>query len=96
MASPGNEDLSARVEAIERLTRLFRMERMVHLGVTCISLIMLLTSAGRLIWSGTAGPAELTLLFGSSGLITYSAGRLLVMWDKALQLLGLRSEESAH
>ncbi len=63
-------DLSARVDAVERLTRLFRMERMVHLGVTCVSLIMLLASAGMLMWNGKAGPAELTGLFGSSGLTT--------------------------
>jgi hypothetical protein len=83
-------ELSARVEALERVTRLFRMERLVYLGVTCISLIMLLLSAGRLILIGKAGPAELTGLFGSSGLITYSAGRLLLMWNQALQLLGAR------
>jgi hypothetical protein len=86
-ALPDASELSARVEALERVTRLFRMERLVYLGVTCISLIMLLMSAGRLILNGKAGPAELTGLFGSSGLITYTAGRLLEMWNKALQLL---------
>jgi hypothetical protein len=96
-APPANAaDLSARVEAVERLTRLFRMERLVYLAITCISLIMLLTSAAILIWNEKAGPAELTGLFGSSGLITYSAGRLLVMWNQALQLLGLPKESQAQ
>src|SRR5262249_45339412 len=96
MSSTGKEshgsaarDLAARVEAVERLTKLFKMERMVHLGVTCISLLMLLASAGVLLVKGQAGPTELTGLFGSSGLITYSAGRLLVMWNQALRLLGV-------
>jgi hypothetical protein len=80
-------DLAARVDAVERLTNLFKMERMVYLGVTGISLVMLLTSAGVLLLKGKAGPAELTGLFGSSGLITYSAGRLLLMWNQALRLL---------
>jgi hypothetical protein len=82
-------ELAARVDAVERLTALFRMERLVHLGVTTISLLMLLTSAGVLLSKGKAGPAELTGLFGSSGLITYSAGRLLIMWNQALRLLGV-------
>src|SRR5262249_39408722 len=80
-------DLAAKMDAVERLTRLFRLERLVHLGVTSVSLVMLLTSAGVLMFRGTAGPAELTGLFGSSGLITYSAGRLLFMWTQALRLL---------
>lgn len=83
----GAIDLTARMEAVERLTKLFRLERMVHLGVTSVSLAMLLVVAGVLLAKGEAGPAELTGLFGSSGLITYSAGRLLVMWNQALRLV---------
>lgn len=80
-------ELKSRMDAVERLATLFKFERMVHLGVTTISLAMLLVSAGILLAKGTAGPAELAGLFGSSGLITYSAGRLLVMWNQALRLL---------
>jgi hypothetical protein len=80
-------DLMARMDAVERLTKLFGTERLVHLIVTTISLIMLLSVAGRLIYKNQAGAAELTGLFGSSGLITYSAGRLLHMWTQALSLL---------
>ena len=79
--------ISGRMDAVERLTALFRLERMVHLGVTSLSLVLLLICAGVLLVKGTAGPAELTGLFGSSGLITYSAGRLLFMWNQALRLL---------
>ncbi len=82
------------MDAVERLTKLFQLERMVHLAVTSLSLVMLLTSAGVLLYKGKAGPAELTGLFGSSGLITYSAGRLLYMWNEALKLLaGTGAEE---
>ena len=80
------------MDAVERLTKLFRLERMVHLAVTGLSLLMLLTSAAVLLYEKKAGPAELTGLFGSSGLITYSAGRLLVMWNQALKLLAGTSE----
>jgi hypothetical protein len=79
--------INSRMAAVERLTALFRLERMVHLGITSVSLALLLVCAGVLLVRGQAGPAELTGLFGSSGLITYSAGRLLFMWNQALRLL---------
>lgn len=82
-----DQDLQQRMDAVERLTNLFRLERIVHLIVTTISLIMLFTSAARLILKGEAHTAELSLLFGSSGLITYSASRLLTMWNQALSLV---------
>ncbi len=80
-------EIESRLKVVERLTRLFRLERMVHLGVTVISLIMLLASAGVLIYEKKAGAVELSLMFGASGLITYSAGRLLFMWSQALKVI---------
>ena len=79
--------IATRMDAVERLTELFRLERFVYLAVTIISLVMLLTSAGVLLYKKQADAVELTGLFGSSGLITYSAGRLLFMWTQALRLL---------
>ena len=70
------DDLNARVRAIEKLTKLFRLERIVHLFVTSVALALLLANAAMVVIHRSAGPAELTLLFGSGGLITYSANRL--------------------
>ena len=81
------EELEARYLIVEKLTRLFKLERVVHLIVTSISLIMLLLSAATLILKGNAGEVELSLMFGSSGLITYTAGRLLKMWNQALKII---------
>ena len=81
-------DLNARLDAVERVTKLFKTERLVYLVMTTLSLAMLLLVAGRLIYKGEASAAELTALFGSSGLITYSTGRLLYMWTQALSLFG--------
>ena len=82
-----DQDLADRFEVVEKLAALFKLERMVHLAVTTISLIMLLFIAASLIYKNNADPVALTLMFGSSGLITYSANRLLRMWDQALQVL---------
>lgn len=81
------DSIEKRMEVVEKLTKLFKFERLVYLGVTIISLIMLLASGVSLIIKGQAGTAELSLLFGSSGLITYTAGRLLFMWNEALKRL---------
>jgi hypothetical protein len=86
-------DMAARVDAVERLTKLFKLERLVHLSVTCISLLMLLTSAGVLLVKKEDTNVALTGLFSSSGLITYSANRLLFMWNQALRLLGADNEK---
>ena len=83
----GPRDLKARMDSVERLTKLFKLERMVHLGVTSISLLMLLVCAGIVIFKGSAGPVELTGLFGSSGLVSYAASRLILMWNQALRML---------
>jgi len=87
------ESLASRIEAVGKLTALFKIERWVHLGVTTVSLLMLLTSAFFLILRNMADPVTLTLMFGSSGLIAYSANRLLLMWDQAMKLLNVPEKD---
>lgn len=77
----------ARLAALERLLKNFRPERMAHLILSCAALLTLLTAAGMMIIRGTAGIAELSVVFGSSGLITYTSGRLLHMWNQAFRML---------
>jgi hypothetical protein len=86
---PSRQDssLDDKLKVVQGLVKLFQAERMVHLTTTIISLLMLLASASFLIWKSSADPATLTLIFGSSGLITYSANRLLRMWDQAIKLM---------
>ena len=92
--SPYAQDMAVRLDAVERLMKLFKLERLVYLGVTSISLVMLLVSAGFVIANQKATAAEISGFFGSSGLITYSASRLLVMWNQALSLLGSGNNRS--
>lgn len=85
MASPPM--LRDRVEAVERLAQLFKVERFVYLGVTAISFLLLLTIAIRIFIQGGAQIAEWGLLFGSSGLITITGNRVLQMWSQALRMV---------
>jgi hypothetical protein len=79
--------LRDRVEAVERLTQLFRVERFLYLGVTAISFLLLVTIAVRIFIQGGAQLAEWGLLFGSSGLITITGNRVLQMWSQALRMV---------
>ena len=80
-------DLSQRVRAVKELVALFRAERVTYLTVTILSLAMLLGSTTRLMLTGRLGLAEMTALFGSGGLITFSAGRLLSMFNRAARIV---------
>jgi hypothetical protein len=80
--------MAEKMEVVEHLIQLFRMERIVYLTVTTLSLVMLLYCAGILIFRKQAGLETLAPLFGSSGLITYTTNRLFRMWDQAIRIVG--------
>jgi len=81
------EELNSRYLVVEKLVKLFRYERIVHLIVTGVSLIILIGAISVMLIFKQAGTAELSLMFGSSGLITYTGGRLLRMWDQAISVI---------
>ena len=81
------DNLSDRVSAIKELLEVFRFERIVYLTINIVSFIVLISSAILLLLKNTDSPIEVLGLFGSSGGITYSTGRLLRMWSEALKIL---------
>jgi hypothetical protein len=81
------EDLNDRYLLVEKLIRLFHFERIVHLVITVVSLIVLLVAIGMMIYHQQADKTALSLTFGSSGLVTYTGGKLLKMWDQALKII---------
>ena len=85
MANP--QALQDRLEAVERLAALFRVERFVYLAITAISFLLLFAVAVRMFMQGTAQIAEWGLLFGSSGLITITANRVLQVWTQSLRMV---------
>lgn len=82
-----SNSLEGRVLAVEKLATLFAVERFVYLAVTGASFLLLAGVAGRMLIQGTAGVVEWTLLFGSSGIISVNANRVLQMWSQALRLV---------
>ena len=84
---PSPQALRNRLEAVERLAALFKLERFVYLAITAISFLLLFGVAVRMFLEGTAQIAEWGLLFGSSGLITITANRVLQVWSQALRMV---------
>ena len=82
-----DKQLTERVEAIKQLLGLFRVERAVYLAVTILSLVVLLGVAASLYLQKESRTGEIIALFGSSGAITYTTGRLLRMWSEAMRML---------
>ena len=76
-----------RLNAVERLLALFRMERMAYLSLTGVALAMLLGAGAYLIAREKADMVVLTGLFGSSGVIGFALARLLRMWDQAISMI---------
>jgi len=83
-----------KIDQIKQLLELFRYERFVYMAVTIMSLIVLVTCAIILIMKGDAGRTAALGLFGSSGGIAYTTGRLLKMWSDAINVLQNKNVES--
>jgi len=87
-----NSDLAERLKVVEELTAVFRVERFTYLGVTLVAFVMLATSGAFLLIDKGVNPSELTLLFGSTGLLGYSGSQILQMWNRSLAWIGGQSD----
>lgn len=77
------------VSAIKEMVNLFKMERTVYLIITLLSVLILIVTAVSLLMKSDSQENTIAImgLFGSSGGIVYSTGRLLKMWSEAMQLI---------
>ena len=84
-----SDKIESAVGAIKELIAIFRFERIVYLIITIICVLVLIITAVSLIYGSESkeNTIEIMGLFGSTGGIVYSTGRLLKMWSEALQLI---------
>jgi hypothetical protein len=73
-----------RLRAAQGIVRLFFPERMSYLVVCLLSALTLLSTLWTNIAQNRASPAQLTLMLGSSGLITISTARILRIFDRVI------------
>jgi len=81
------DPLNTRIDAVRQLLALFRMERIVYVIVTLLSLAILFYCAVRMLQQPDSDATVIVSIFAGSGGILYTTGRLLKMWSDALQLL---------
>lgn len=79
-------EFDQRLEAVGKMLKLFKAERMVYLSINVVSLVMLLSCAVYLLFHD-ANTVAVIGLFGSSGGITIATGRVIKMWSDAMHLL---------
>lgn len=91
------DDMPVRLGAAKEITEIFKLERYVYITSCGIAVVLLLVNAGLLIYEKKADIPGLALLFGSGGLITFSMGRLIYMWNKIIDLiLGKQIDEEEN
>jgi hypothetical protein len=73
------------INKVERLILLFRPERYAYLAMTAICCIVLIIFAIILLYKGNWGYA--IGMFGTSGVITLTMGRMLKMWNDVIKIL---------
>jgi len=78
-------DFQQRLQAVKELIAIFRFERTVYLIISAFSFVTLLATALVVLQrQGDAATGQVVALFGSSGAIGFTGGRLLKMWSDAL------------
>lgn len=88
-----DDQTNARVKAIMSITSMFGIERYIYIGIIVVSFVVLLISVSKALFGGDGGldVALLTAVFGSGGMITVMTGRLIHMWDRAMNLIETKS-----
>lgn len=79
-------EMQQRLKTIQEITKLFNMERYIYISICGFAGVLVLVNAIMLTLKGIDAPS-LILLFGSGGLISYSAGRLMYMWNRVLNII---------
>lgn len=82
-----SDQLRERLDAAKEITQLFSMERYVYMACCAIAVLLLFLCAYRLLSTGSYDAVAIGSLFGSGGLITFSTGRLIFMWNKILEII---------
>ena len=81
------EILSVALDALERLLKMFRVERYVYLVLCGLSFMVLIYAGYSLIAMKEVNTATLVSIFGSSGLVAASSARISLFFNKAFTLV---------
>lgn len=81
------EILGAALDALDRLLKMFMIERYVYLILTAFSFLLLVYTAFLLVTKETANTQMLVAIFGSTGLIAASSARISWFFNRAFSMI---------
>ncbi len=93
---PTDGDLVNRtLDALDRLMRMFAIERMLYLVCAIVSFVLLVVCLISLFQTKQISVPQLAMVFGSSGLIAASAARVSFFLNKSFDLVALIIQQLA-
>ncbi len=81
------DEIEVRVRAVKTLLEAFRLERVLYIIISCLSVIILLSVPIYIIIKAPDKIEWVIGLFVPAGAITLSIGRLLKMWNQAISFV---------
>jgi len=75
------------LDALERLMRMFQLERILFLVSAFASFILLLYAGYRLFSTGDVKTADMAIILGATGISTASSSRIAYFLNKAFNLI---------
>ncbi|HEY3054101.1 MAG TPA: hypothetical protein VGK04_12010 [Thermoanaerobaculia bacterium] len=87
MPDDDREALKQALDALERLMRIFQVERILYLIVAFTSFLLLVFAAFRLFNEEAVGAATVTAVLGGTGLATAAAARVGFFLNRAFKLI---------
>ncbi|HTJ96697.1 MAG TPA: hypothetical protein VL381_04450 [Rhodocyclaceae bacterium] len=75
------------LNALDRLLRMFMIERYVYLALTAVSFLLLIYAAFLIATTKNANTEVLVAVFGSSGLVAASSARISWFFNRAFTLI---------
>lgn len=86
MSDEPKVNISEILDAMERLMRMFAVERYVYLAITVVALLIILFYGYRITTTENPDTTTLVAIFGGSGLISLSAMRTTMFFQRAFSL----------
>jgi len=75
------------LNALERLLKMFQLERVIYLITSTISILILLYAAYLLVDKKCANTEVIVAIFGGGGLVTAASARISFFFNKAFGLM---------
>lgn len=75
------------IDIIRDLVKIFRFERILYSISAIIAFLILICCTIYSLCNGVISTLEIIAMCGSSGVITFTCGRFLKMWDDAIKLV---------